>query len=401
MSNTISNQFMITALEDGATLHGNLVSDKSLVQMWSGTAAVPNWGTTGTVGTSYQPTIHLTLLSGTSPVAVTSLSSYSWHYNDHGNDVAITFSDTSTTIEWNDTGGSGSVTGYLSTGDCAGMFLKHNKTVNGVSVPALRIISNLASTSNVDVDTITFVGAYNIGGSNVNFSADAVVRITAVTATGYIGVVSFVSSADITAPGQTIKMYGQLFNATGGTVQCSTMWYVNQGTGTSGQIIDGYANAFSLSEDQVVDHATIRCEFIYEGETVTVTYVAVDDIQDDEFMYIHYGTSQGAIAAGNPTSLRPGDTAYFAIWIGTRDNPAVLGGTETPRYSVYKLKLLNSAGQEITGDADDARPVGSDGYRPMNVVEGKAYVSFPYDTVFANGKKMTGIVYAISESQGA
>ena len=55
---SISNRFFVTALDDGTTLHGNLASDKSLSQAWSGTSAIPNW----TIA-SEQPTIYLTLMT--------------------------------------------------------------------------------------------------------------------------------------------------------------------------------------------------------------------------------------------------------------------------------------------------------------------------------------------------
>ena len=71
----ISNRFYVTALEDGTTLHGNLVADKSLTQAWNGTSAVPDWTVVAN-----QPTIYLTLLSGATAVQP-SADSVQWYYN--------------------------------------------------------------------------------------------------------------------------------------------------------------------------------------------------------------------------------------------------------------------------------------------------------------------------------
>ena len=362
----ISNRFYVTALEDGTTLHGNLVSDKSLTQAWNGSAAVPSWE-----NTSDSPTIYLTLLSGATLVVP---STYKWYYN--GTQVATD-----------------------STASSDARFLKTTKSVTYGSqtetMPALKIIKNLANTTNVDVDTITFEGEYTINGSGVSFSATAQIRISAITANGNLGVINFHNGiSDITQVGQTITLYGVLYGGSTGTEVAgyTTKWYLNESsTGTNGSTYDGHANAFRVTESQVVDHATVRCEFYKGSDLMYTAYASIDDMQDPEYMYIQYNGNNG-----NAASLRKGDTATFQIWVGTREDPSVLGGASTPKYSTIKVKLLNGSGNTITATG---LPTGipdpdSQGWRTLTMSGGKATITPHYDTVNGNGKNITGIVIA-------
>jgi len=358
----ISNRFYVSALEDGTTLHGNLASDKALTQAWNGSTAVPNW-----TQASEQPTIYLTLLSGATLVAPA--ADYKWYYNGS----EITSADTRFQITTK------SVTYAGQT----------------VVTPALKIVANLASSSNVDVDTITFKGNYVINGAGIEFSCDVQIRISAITATGKLGVINFVNGvSDITETGQTITMYGKLYNADGqadNTV--NTKWYLNDSSiPTSGQTIGGQANAYQVSENQVVDHATIRCEFYDASNNLLYTaYAGVDDMRDPEFMYIQYNGNNG-----NAASLRKGEFASFQIWVGKRDDAGVLGGSSTPTYPIIKTMLLNGDGDVImsTGLATNIPDPDANGWRSLPMSGGKGSITLHYDTVNGNGKNITGIVIA-------
>lgn len=358
----ISNRFYVSALEDGTTLHGNLVSDKALTQAWNGSTAVPNW-----TQASEQPTIYLTLLSGATLVAPA--AGYKWYYNG----TEITNADTRFQITTK------SVTYAEQT----------------VTMPALKIVANLASSSNVDVDMITFKGSYVINGAGIEFACDAQVRISAITANGKLGVINFVNGiSDITEAGQTITMYGKLYNADGqadNTV--TTKWYLNDSSiPTSGQTISGQTNAYQVSESQVVDHATVRCEFYDASNNLLYTaYAGIDDMQDPEFMYIQYNGNNG-----NAASLRKDETASFQIWVGKRDDAAVLGGTSTPTYPIIKVQLLNGSGSVImtTGLATNIPDPDANGWRTLPMSGGKGSITPHYNTVNGNGKSITGIVIA-------
>ena len=363
---TISNRFYVTALEDGTTLHGNLSSDKSLTQAWNGTSAVPNWE-----NASEQPTIYLTLLSGATLVVPS--SNYKWFYNG----AEISDSDV--------------------------RFVKMNKSITyagqTVSVPALKIVKNIASSSNVDVDTITFQGEYVINGSGIAFSCDAQIRISAITANGNLGVINFHNGiSDITEPNQTITLYGVLYGGADGqpVAGVSTKWYLNESTNpTDGRTIEQHENAFAVKEGEVVDHATIRCEFYDASNNLLYTaYASVDDMQDPEFMYIQYNGNNG-----NAASLRKGEKATFQIWVGTREDASVLGGSATPKYPIIKVQLLDGSGSVImdTGLANAIPNPDANGWRDLTstMSGGKATIEPHYDTVNGAGKKnLTGIIIA-------
>lgn len=359
---SISNRFYITALEDGATLHGNLVAEGSLSQAWNGQTAVPDW----TIAAN-QPLIYLTLLSG--GTLVEPANDFKWYYNGE----EITSADT--------------------------RFQKTTKTVTygsqSATMPALKIVANLATSDNVDVDLITFDGSYIINGTGVSFTATAQIRISVITSGSSLGVINFHNGiSDITAKGDTVTAYGLLYNPDGtadNTV--TTKWYLNDSsTPTNGTTIQGHANAYNISEAMVVDHATIRCEF-YKGSTLLYTaYASVDDMQDPEFMYVQYNGNNG-----NAASLRKGETASFQIWVGTRTDPTPIGGTNNPTYSVIKVKLLDGDGQVITasGLATNIPDAAADGYRTLPMSGGKATITPHYNTVNQVGKKnLTGIILA-------
>lgn len=384
MSN-ISNRFYVTALEDGTTLHGNLSSDKPLSQAWNGTSAVPNW-----TQSAEQPTIFLTLLSG--GTLVQPANDYKWYYE--GQEI-----DFSTDTRFQ------KITEYPVT--------YGGQTTN---MPALKIVQNLASSNNVDVDLISFMGNYVINGTGVSFSCTAQIRISAITANGNLGTINFVGGiSNITEPGQTITMFGKLYNSSGGTVDnATTKWYLNDAVSpTAGRSITisgtTYTNAFQVSESDVVDHATIRCEFYDANNNLLYTaYESIDDMQDPEFMYIQYNG-----ANGNAASLRKDESVTFSIWVGRREDPAVLGGTANPTFKTYKVKLLDGEGLVIGGSDDPTRSVigsgipdaDSDGYRSLNPLSaGKASITIPYSVVNSNtyGKKnLTGIVLATTDSPSA
>lgn len=359
---SISNRFYITALEDGTTLHGNLAVKGSLSQAWNGQSAVPDWTVV-----ENQPLIYLTLLSGGTLVAPS--NDFKWLYNG----VEITNSDT--------------------------RFQKTTETVyygsQTATMPALKIVANLASSDNVDIDLITFEGNYIINGTGITFTATAQIRISAISTGSSLGVINFHNGiSDITAKGQAVVAYGMLYTPDGTPDNfVTTRWYLNDSsTPTAGTTIQGHPNAYQVTETQVVDHATIRCEF-YKGSDLKYTaYASVDDMQDPEFMYVQYNGNNG-----NAASLRKGETASFQIWVGTRTDPTPIGGTTYPTYNTIKVKLLDGDGQVISasGLATNIPDAAADGYRTLPMSAGKATITPHYDTVNGVGKKnLTGIILA-------
>lgn len=374
---SISNRFYIRALDDGTTLHGNLTADKSLSQAWNGYMAIPDW-----TNPQEQPTIKLTLLMGSRVVAPA--DGYRWLYNTEE------ISDSDPRFQ-------------KITIPAAG--------ADGVMMPALKIVANLANSDNVDVDLITFEGSYFIEGASLDFSVTTQIRISSITESSSLGVINFHNGvADITEKGQTITLYGVLYNPNG-TVDnnATTKWYLNDSeTPTSGTTIQGHPNAYNVTEANVVDHATIRCDFYSGTEKKCTAYASVDDMQDPEFMYIQYNGNNG-----NASSLRKGQSAEFHIWVGTRTDPTVQPGW------TIKVKLIDGDGIPIGGSDDTTVPPRNSsfpgipavdtvspgtsydpkGYRTLvKNSEGHAIISPAYNTVVDVGKKnLTGIVIATTE----
>lgn len=388
MSN-ISNRFFVTALDDGTTLHGNLSVDGSLSQAWNDQTetAVPDWKTTGTTGTKEQPTIMLTLLSGATYIGLDNSSpngyiqSYDWYYENS----KITFESSQTTITY-DT--NKTVTGYKSTD---GKFLKHTTTLNGVTVPALRIIQNLASSSNVDLDTIRLEGVYNSGNGTVDFASTAQIRISKFSSGGYLGTISFKNGiSNITDASQSVEMTGTLYGSdTNNVVESySTQWFLN---GVSaGAEETGHKKTISAA--QVVDNAIVRCDFYVtkdgSSQLVYSAYASIDDMQDTEYMYIQYGGENG-----NAASLRKGQTATFTMFVGTKES-----ATADTSWTTWEVKLLDGNGTVITGSYEHLQPA-VNGWRPIPQVGGVATLVITYGVVSTNGKNITGIVRATKGQQ--
>lgn len=377
----ISNKFFITAIEDGTTLHGNLSSTKPLQQGWNGSAAVPSWS----VATN-QPTIYLTLLSGSTAVQPT--EDVVWKYDG-------------TTITFNSSTG-------IST-NFSGLFRKTTYSVGGIEMPALLIRGNIANGSGgVDVHTITFEGAFSAsGGSEITFSATTQIRITAIVASGYFGLIDFVDGiSNFTERGQSIKLYGRLYSGSGDSEIAITQyngirWYVNEQlmssseTYTDSQGVTHYALA--LNESNVTDNAIVRAEFYSGSNTLFSTLTEVDDLTDPQYLYIQYNGANGRSA-----TLRTGEKVDFYFWVARTDNHT----SHDAYYNTYKIRLLDSSGVTIMDSGLGDSTTGyipdpdSNGWRTCNYGYNSDYgfdvanCPFNYTTVNTYGKNMTAIVLA-------
>ena len=381
---SVSNRFYVEAIDDGSTLHGQLLSTKALTQAWTGSAAVPNWTVAGN-----QPTVYVDLMSGTSKV--TPDAGGKWYYNN----VEIEWADASATAVSTD-----------------GRFQKvNNYPTSANPTAAIKIIGNLASNSNVNTDSLTYTGSYTLGGSPIGFSVSTFIRITGVSSAGIFGFIEFVGSNIVTEKNQVVTMYARLFGADGNEITAtasgspfSTAWKMNNASiGAGGDVtVNGqtYHNAKQVSESQITDNSIIECDFSYittiDGTSTTLTYTTfenVDDQTDLEQMYIQYN-------GGNDTSatLKRGGSITWDIWMGAQDDPTV-----DTSWTQFYVKLLNADGaivhNNITGipseitDSSDAHY----GWRPLTWDGSAAHLTLTYDIVHDSStfkKYLTGIVLA-------
>ena len=381
---SVSNRFYVEAIDDGSTLHGQLLSTKALTQAWTGNAAVPNWKVAGN-----QPTVYVDLMSGTSKV--TPDAGGKWYYNN-------------AEIEWEDASATAKSTD--------GRFQKvNNYPTSANPTAAIKIIDNIASNSNVNTDSLTYTGSYTLGGSPIGFSVSTFIRITGVSSAGIFGFVEFVGSNIVTEKNQVVTMYARLFSADGNEIIAtetgtpfSTAWKMNNTSIGNGETKDvggqRYYNAKQISEANITDNSIIECDFSYvttiDGTSTTLTYATfenVDDQTDLEQMYIQYN-------GGNDTSatLKRGGSITWDIWMGAQDDPTV-----DTSWTQFYVKLLNADGaivhNNITGipseitDSSDAHY----GWRPLTWDGSAAHLTLTYDIVHDSStfkKYLTGIVLA-------
>ena len=369
---TISNKFFIQVLEDGSNLHGQLLATITPTQSYKDGSFIPNWATTA----SARPLIYLSLQNGAADIIPD--SGYTWSYNG----TAITFSDTTSTA----TIGAATYTGYASTD---GKFFK--TTYNGM--PALGIIGNLASSSNVDIDVIRFDGAKTLATNPVTFSCTLNVTITQWTAGGYLGVLTFPNGNVITQSGQQIAVSATLYNDNGQVTVASGdyRWY-REGVDTTTPWKTG--QGITINESDVTDYMVIRCDYYAAIDGVsTLVYSAfgsIDDQQDPEYVWIKYDG-----ANGNTASLRTGQSVTFSICVGTAEDD-----TPNTGYTTFKVKFLDSEGNVVTstqGAANDSafKIAPNNGFRTLTTSSGVATAKIYYDDVYNLCKKgLTGIVVA-------
>ena len=382
---SVSNRFYVEAIDDGSTLHGQLLSTKALTQAWTGSAAVPNWNVAGN-----QPTVYVDLMSGTSKV--TPDAGGKWYYNN----AEIEWADASATAVSTD-----------------GRFQKvNNYPTSANPTAAIKIIANLASNSNVNTDSLTYTGSYTLGGSPIGFSVSTFIRITGVSSAGIFGFVEFVGSNIVTEKNQVVTMYARLFGADGNEITAtasgspfSTVWKMNNASiGAGGDVtVNGqtYHNAKQVSESQITDNSIVECDFSYvttiDGTSTTLTYTTfenVDDQTDLEQMYIQYN-------GGNDTSAtlkKGGQPITWNIWMGTQDDPKV-----DTSWNEFYVKLLDSDGNvvhnTITGIPSEITDLSDEhyGWRRLTWDGSAAHITITYDIVHDSNtfkNYLTGIVLA-------
>ena len=380
----VSNRFFVEAIEDGSTLHGQLLSNHALTQAWTGSAAVPDW-----TQSANQPIIYVDLLSGNTKVSPD--AGGKWYYNG----TEITWVDSSATAVSTD-----------------GRFQKvANYPSSSNPTDAIKIIANLASSSNVDTDVIAFAGSYTIGGAPIDFRVATNIRITGITSNGIFGFIEFLNSNVVTEKNQVVKMYARLFSAdgteivaTGNGTPFSTTWKKdNTSIGNGASVSYGgntYYNGKEVNESAITDNSVIECDFSYvvsiDGTSTTLEYKAfenIDDQTDYEQLYIQYD------GANNTSATLKSGSITWKIWMGTQTDPTVDTSWDT-----FYVKLLNSNGGVVLDDISGIPNVVSDspsseyyGFRELTLDnENKAEVTITYNLVKSSlfNKYLTGIVLA-------
>jgi hypothetical protein len=385
---TISNKLYVEAIDDGSTLHAQLLSDKPLSQGYTPTGCIPNWQTAAN-----QPTIYVDLLSGTDKVSA-KITGGVWTYN-------------------------GAVIDFANDGRFA---LVNNYTPQGYStpVPAMKITDNLATSTNVNTDTIGYTGTYTLSGNDIPFAITTFVRITGISANGIFGQIEFVDNSNIiSTKGQTKTMVAKLYGPDGNEIQATagspniftTAWKMNDENIGAGQTITVSGTtcyqAKQFHEANVTDNAIISCTFNYsttvDGQASTLSFTAyesLDDQTDPEQMYVQsIVTGGGAGLDGGGAQLRKNQSVNYHIWMGTMTD-----SSPDTTWTTFKIRLHNSDGNVVVRNISGLNNVISTdpesidyGYRNITWMSENSWaqITFTFDMVKdIFSKYLTGYIKA-------
>ena len=348
MQNSVSASFLINQIIDGDVVLGGLLSTKSLSQFYNqgDNNVVPNWATAAN-----QPVIYPYLYLGSdgTPLVPTGVK---WYYNTHD------------------------VSGLIPV-DTPKFDLTEYQITTGVSVPALKIIGNLASrTTNADNDVFFFDGTVVAGGHEISVSLRIDVRISQSTSSGFYARIASLSGTTEVSPVLTdslssLTLSAKLFSAddTEQSTGYSRKWYKN------GTDINVTTQSITVSRDnsnanlRIDTTATYRCDFIDAGNTVVASaYIEVQDATDPYAIKITW--------TNNKTSLAQNETAQGTCSVVKRSAPS----TPVSGFS-FEAVLTKANGSVITQSSGcQCTPAGA--------------IAISYDALSANGGSISGYVTA-------
>ena len=362
MANRISNQFAITALQEGVTVSGSLRVNGSLSQNWNNNTqkCIPDWKLTP----ASRPTIYPVIRKGVQYLAAANIIGGTWLYND----VPIGFDeDTHKSTNFLDANNDP----IFQVGTAA-------VTLGGsqVTVPTLTIISNLASATNIDLDTIGYQGSIEVQGKQAAFQCQVDVKIAQMTSQGYLGLLS-PESAVISTKNENIQIAASLYGEDG---QALLTWYTKWYDAGTGNALANTQDARSvtINEADVTDNMIIRCDFFLDANhtnRVTTAFASIDDTQDPEYLYISLNGSNADFSG----QLSPGEQCEVQAWVATMEDRTAINTA----YTNFSVQFYDGQQQPITGTV----PI-------MSTSNNKGSVTITYDFVASCGYRINGIVTA-------
>ena len=408
----VSNRFFAHLIKDGKSVSVVLRTNTTLTQSINQAGVCdPNWNadeqdhdTTPVISASCR-------LSGKPQPP---MSGYQWKWNGQ----TITFG-----------AGNKSNGTFVQTVDGTDYPMFEKTTVNegGKNMPALKILRNLANSSNTNNDTIGLDGELDAGGVGLGFSVFIPVRIEETSGSGWSGRVD--GDPSITEARKTATLTAHLKNG-GESVQNFTAKFFREGVDISATPPSGYtvsaqngAASVTYTDAQITDNVVIRCEFyVTENGTDTLVDTVYFNIDDDtDVMELQIAsktyTTQNSSTVETGTGqadvlLRDGQDALFICWMGHRQNPDSVYSGYTKFYakltdnsdtviapSVYK-DLLLTEGQPKTVASFDANFVditvalstGSPNNDPVTATGGKIHLTA--DFLESHGDGVGGVIVA-------
>lgn len=357
----VSGQCFIQAVGSGETLHSSLIPKAPLSQSYNstGSAHLPDW----TVEEN-KPVVYLSLLAGATPkLPVGGSTGGTWYYNQ----TALVFSGNNCT---NFT--------YTKGGNTYPLFVRTTEDIgtsgNPVLAPALKINGNLATGGNIDIDQIRWEGKGELDGAEHDIKLALPIRLSEWSGSGFLGQILFANGVNVikTANGSvtaTPRLFGDTEMLTS---EYRCRWKLN------GSYIPNTDGLYSvtITQAQVVDYATLECEFYkYADSTyqncLTVAVEGIDDQQDPEYMYINHemyksGAWVNQEIRGGKADVHKDEKVRFVAWMGTETNEAVDDTwTLIARYTGINGTTLAAPSNGTAGIASLAGKTASSGYYQM------------------------------------
>ncbi len=368
MPNQISNHFTLTALQNGLTIQGSLRVAGTLSQNYSASTSkcIPDWKNTP----SKRPKLYPVIRKGALYLGADAVQGGKWYYND----VEILFdSETNKSTNFKDTNN-------------APLFEQGTMSVSlggtSYTLPCLTIINNLASATNIDVDTIGYEGKVELNGKFVDFPRCSLdVKIAQMTTQGYLGLLS-PESAIISAKsgtGSSVTINAELYGEDGQSVSSENFYvkFLNAGTGQEISVASG-SKSVTISEGDVTDNMIVRCDFYLDSamqNRVTTAFASVDDTTDPEYLYISFNGSDGDTSG----QLDTGETCTVSMWVATMEDPTAINTS----YTQFAVQFFDGNQQQITS-----------GLPTITVASNRATMDVTYQFIASHNYKISGIVTA-------
>lgn len=336
MMNNVSGSFYIDMIIDGDSAQGNIRATKPLVQMYNpnGGACVPDWTTAAN-----QPTIYPVMRSGnTNEIKKVVTDSEKWYYNS----VEITFNSS----------GLSSAPSYV-----AGLFQKTTYNVIGISMPALKIVGNLANGSNMDADTIRMTGKIEASGHMLDFSSEIPISISEYTDAAYNGFINVEHGGIIDDVNSTETMSVTLYL---GPAEVEQGGYTVQWRKLPSTDIFSTEKNVTLTKADIDSRNSFICEFLVDGLIVATSIIEISDETDPYFVGVNWDgpttLHEGATITGQCVVRKTGtgetQTGWaFDVKMTKRDGSAFTPTTAPTSAGVVKLSYtdVSNAGGGIAG----------------------------------------------------
>lgn len=330
----VSNRFFAQLVKDGKSVSAVLRANTTLAQeVDQAGACTPNWNY-GETGAETPIIWVLSKLSGREKAPTPASVVWKWNGN------AITF-DAST-------GKSNGSFVQTVNGTSYPMFEKTTVSENGVDMPALKILRNLASTANTDNDLITLEAELETAGVGLGFSISLPVRVQESAGNGWYGWLS--GEPRVTTDVPSTVLTAKLKNGAS-TQQAFTAKFFREGIDTSSPLFtvstqNGQAQA-TFTTSHITDYVVVRCEFYVGSVLVDTAFYGVDDETDEIELQVSSVTFFENTQIGTGQSdviIRDDQEVLYTFWMGHRMNPE---NVDT-RYTEFYVKLTNNKDQVIS-----------------------------------------------------